>query len=382
VFWLGLNRGFRDKQNGLIVDYVGVFRNLEQALAIYGSGRGGKPGEGETPVKDKENLVEALGHAVEETNGFLRERGVDAESILSADGFDRLKLLDDAREAVLGSEETKRRFLALCADVARLYKAVLPDPMASEFAPLAKLFSVMAERIRILDPEADISGVMEGVTRVLDESITARSFVIPESKGEEAPVDLSRVDFEALRKRFEEGRKSTEAEKLRGRVNSKLKGMVRLNKSRSDYQERLQRLIDEYNSGSLNINTYFEALVKMAHELSEEDQRAISEGLTEEELALFDILTKPAISLTKWERSEVKRVARSLLSTLKREKLVLDWRKRQQARAAVRVAVEEGLDELPEAYGEEVYLAKCDLVYQHVYDNYYGSGRSVYAEAG
>jgi len=158
--------------------------------------------------------------------------------------------------------------------------------------------------------------------------------------------------------------------------------MVRLNKSRTDYQERLQRLIEEYNSGSLNIALYFEALLKIAQELTEEDQRSISEGLSEEELAVFDLLTKPQMSLTDKEKGEIKKIARNLLENLKKEKLVLDWRKRQQARASVRVAVEEKLDELPEVYTEEAYWSKCDAVYQHIYDHYYGQGKSVYAEAG
>jgi type I restriction enzyme R subunit len=87
------------------------------------------------------------------------------------------------------------------------------------------------------------------------------------------------------------------------------------------------------------------------------------------------------MSLTDKEKEEVKRIARDLLETLKREKLVLDWRKRQQARASVRVAVEEELDQLPDAYTVDIYRSKCDLVYQHIYDHYYGQGRSVYAEA-
>jgi type I restriction enzyme R subunit len=203
--------------------------------------------------------------------------------------------------------------------VARLYKAILLDPEASEFAPLTKLLAVLTQRIRNLDPEVDISGVMEGVTRVLDESITARSFVIPDSKDDEEPLDLSRIDFEALRKRFEQGRKHTEAERLRSRVNSKLRQMVRLNKTRTEYQERLQRLIEEYNAGSLNIDLYFKALIKMAQELNEEDQRPIGEGLSEEELAVFDILIKPDMTLTEKEKEEVKRLAKDLLETLKRE---------------------------------------------------------------
>jgi type I restriction enzyme, R subunit len=194
-------------------------------------------------------------------------------------------------------------------------------------------------------------------------------------------VDLSQIDFEALKERFEKGRKRTEAEKLRGQLNAKLKQMVRLNKSRTDYLEKFQRMIEEYNAGSINVQLFFDELMRFAKDLTEEEQRSISERLSEEELAVFDLLTKPEMSLTEKEKDEVKKVARELLTILKKEKLVLEWRKRQQARAAVRVTVEEVLEELPPTYTDEMYWRKCNAVYQHIYDHYYGSGRSVYAEA-
>jgi type I restriction enzyme R subunit len=69
-----------------------------------------------------------------------------------------------------------------------------------------------------------------------------------------------------------------------------------------------------------------------------------------------------------------------LLDTLKREKLVLDWRKRQQSRAAVKLVIDDILDGLPEQpYPRPMYAKKCDAVYRHVYDSYYGENRSVYA---
>ncbi len=81
-----------------------------------------------------------------------------------------------------------------------------------------------------------------------------------------------------------------------------------------------------------------------------ESPRAIAEELSEEELAVFDRLTKPEMDLTKSERKQVKKIARELLAVLKREKLVLDWRNRQQSRAEVRLAIELELDKLPEKY--------------------------------
>ncbi|MCH7761488.1 DUF3387 domain-containing protein, partial [candidate division TA06 bacterium] len=77
----------------------------------------------------------------------------------------------------------------------------------------------------------------------------------------------------------------------------------------------------------------------------------------------------------------VKAVAHDLLETLKQEKLVIDWRKKQQSRASVKVAIEVTLDRLPDVFSIDLYREKVEKVYQHVYDSYFGEGRSVYAAA-
>ena len=82
------------------------------------------------------------------------------------------------------------------------------------------------------------------------------------------------------------------------------------------------------------------------------------------------------------EKLHVKKIAKDLLEKLRREKLVLDWRKRQQSRAQVRVTIEDVLDKgLPGIYTPELYNKKCDVIYQHIYDSYYGAGKSAYYSA-
>ncbi|MDZ8050837.1 MAG: DUF3387 domain-containing protein [Aulosira sp. ZfuCHP01] len=81
--------------------------------------------------------------------------------------------------------------------------------------------------------------------------------------------------------------------------------------------------------------------------------------------------------MTKQEEQEVKQVAKVLLKTLKQEKLVLDWKKRQQTRASVEVVIKDILDRLPQSYSNELYEQKCQEVYQHIYENYSGQG-SIY----
>jgi type I restriction enzyme R subunit len=387
------NRVFKDKYNGLIVDYVGVFRNLEKALAIYGSSSGGGVDEGECPIEKKEELVEDLRLAIAEAVDFCKVRGVDLDAILKADGFQKIASLDDAAtslvdkqvknavadavEQVIINDDLKKKYLSLANQVVRLYKAILPDPSANEFAPIKTCLAVLADKIRTFTEEANIDDIMDQVGDLLDESIATKGYVIHATE-ETALLDLSQVDFDALKAHFEKGRKRTEAEKLKKAVGDKLNSMVSLNKTRADLIEKFKKLIDEYNKG-LDVDGFFAKLTDFVKELSAEDQRGVAERLTEEELALFDILTKPEFDITDKEKAEVKKVARMLLQTLKEAKLVLDWRKKQRTRADVYTTVKTVLDELPRAYTTELYQQKCDTVYQHFYDSYQGEGRSIYA---
>ena len=376
------NRVYPGKVSGLIVDYAGVFRNLERALAIYGAAGG--TGGGNKPVQDKSALEAALRQALEETRGLCREQGINLATIQAAEGFARVGLLDDAVEALVASEEIKLRYLDLTNTVLRLYKAVLPDPAAREFAAEVSPVQVIADKIRALTPPADISQVIQRVEGLLGRSIATEGYIIGErgiAYGRDRLIDLSGFDFEAMEQKFKTGRKRTVNEKLKGALAQRLMVMVRLNRTRMDYLDRFQIMIDEYNAGSLNAEEFFHQLVVFARGLDEEEKRAVGEQLTEEELALFDILTRPLIEMTSTDRSRVKATARELLVWLKAGKLVLDWRKRQQARAEVRVTIEKLLDRgLPSAYTPNLFEQKAAAVFQHVYDAYYGAGRSVYAE--
>jgi type I restriction enzyme R subunit len=170
-------------------------------------------------------------------------------------------------------------------------------------------------------------------------------------------------------------------ERLKAAVRVQLERMVRLNRTRADYLEKLQALIDEYNSGSRNIEEIFRELVALSRALTEEQGRHVREHLSEEELTIFDILTRPGPNLSTEEREEVKKVARELLARL-HTLLVLDWRRRAASRAKVRLAIEDVLDEeLPRPYTKELFKSKSEALFEHVYESYFGDGGSVYAEA-
>lgn len=367
-----VNRVFGEKNNGLIVDYVGVFRNLQKALSIYASGQG----NGDTPVQDKQELVKLLKQAIADTTDFLISKGISLERLFASVGFDHIREIDDAIEVILDTEESKKKYISLSGNVLRLFKAILPDPSANNFVSHKALFAEIADKIRSLAEPVYIDGVMNKVEMVLDQSIDTTGYIIRDGI---IPIDLSGVDFDKLREQFKKGRKRTEIERLKATLQRKVEKLVKLNKGRMDYQQQLEKMIEEYNTGCMNAEVFFDKLAVFTQRLTEEEKRSIAEQLTEEQLAVFDILVS-GIELTDKEKNEVKKAARDLLDVLKKEKLVLDWRKRQQSRAQVRIAIEDVLEEdLPRVYDTDIYYLKCDAVYEHVYDNYYGQGQSVYA---
>jgi type I restriction enzyme R subunit len=374
------NRKYPGKEAGLIVDYVGVFRKLQEALAIYGGASPGSGGEN-GPINNKAELVEYLKQLLAKGIAFLSEHGVNAQAIKEAQGFEKVAKLDDAVEQLIASEETKNNLLSQARIVSRVYRAILPDPDANNLAPDAVLISVIAQKIKALAPPVDISEVMQQVEELLDRSVAPVPYVIKDD--DDQPLhNLSEIDFEKLKEKFNQGRKRTEAEKLRALLSMKLETMLTGNPTRKDFMEKFQMLVEAYNSGSMNIEAFFKELMVFTGQLQEEDQRAIRENLSEEELALFDILTKPIPVLTDKERLQVKLVCKDLLEALKAEKLVLDWRKKDRARSDVRRTLEIVFDRgLPESYDEGIYNEKCDLAFHHIFTNYYGAGGSVYSPA-
>ena len=371
------NRVYPGKQSGLIVDYANVFASLEKALAIYGKGAGG-----EMPVRDKKALADELRYAVNDANVYCLEHGVALAEIenMPTANFAQAGAIQTAADRLMAPETIKRDFLALEALVSSLYRAVKPDPVAVEFAQRCGCLAAIAACIRTVSEPPDISHIMQGIQSLLDESIAAEPFKIRQTTENYAQIDLSKINFEALRKRFENKKPSnTDVERLKAAVRAQLERMVRLNPTRADYLQKFQELIEGYNSGSRNIEEVFKELLALSLILTDEQTRHVREHLSEEELTIFDILTRPAPELTTEEREEVKKVAHQLLEKL-HGLLVLGWRQKISTRARVKIEIENALDAgLPRAYSKDLYEAKCSAVFEHVYQSYQGEGKSLYS---
>jgi type I restriction enzyme R subunit len=159
-------------------------------------------------------------------------------------------------------------------------------------------------------------------------------------------------------------------------VESKLNKLLMQNPLRTDYQEHYEQLVKEYNQEKdrITIEQTFEALIKLVDELGQEENRAMREGLTEETLALFDLLNKPILSKKETER--IKKVAVELLKTLKAESLkIANWRDKEATRDAVKQQIFDFLyadkTGLPvDDYNDQDIQALTENVYWHVYRAY------------
>jgi type I restriction enzyme R subunit len=373
------NRVFPEKDNGLIVDYIGVFRNLEQALAIYGAANA----EVESPIQDIASLVDALNTAVTTTIQLCAAEGVDLIALRDARGFAHIALRDAAVENLLVNEETRAGFLAAAGNVRKLFKALLPDPQAAAQQGTVAAIRVLAERVTDVarPPGADLDTISDAVDALLDRSVGAEEYVIRAAAEGSEPdplIDLSQIDFDGIAARFA-GRKRAETDRLATLLKQRAVAAASRNPTRYDLVARIEQLIAEYNAGSLNGDEYLRRLVALAKSLTEEEQRAGTEGLSEEELAIFDLLTTPEPVLTDTERDTVKGSAKRLLFHL-HDKLVLDWRRRAAATADVLVTIREVLDDdLPaDPYPPALFDQKVQAVFDHVITAYGDDGSSVY----
>lgn len=361
------NRRAEGKTSGVIVDYVGVFQNLQKALAIYAGG-GGE----ETPIKDKKALVAALEDALGSVRAFVQPLGMDPDAITAVRDFDRLRLINQAVETLIAPDERRREFLRLTAAVTKAYKALLPDERAAPYLRPVAVFHALSDAVKAKLGPVDISAISARIAELLDEKLEGVAILTPIVEGDTAKgrVDLSGIDFDKLADLFAASPKVT-AEKLRDEAEDKARKMAEANPTRQPLVERLEKLVADYNAGSVNAEQFFEALKAFIGDMDEEEQRAAREELTEEELAIFDLLTNPEPKLTKTEEQEVKRVARSLLEKLHDLTGAIDWVRGQETRGAVWTEIRQRLNELPETpYPQSLWDTKVNQVWDFVLRRY------------
>ncbi|MDF1591565.1 MAG: type I restriction endonuclease subunit R [Desulfobacterales bacterium] len=336
------NRVNEGKNNGLIVDYCGILKNLRKALGTFaGQGAGGQGGEIE-PAKPEEELLADLVEAISFIRAFLRDRGASLDEIITKTGFERNGAILSAKEAANENDETRKRFEVMCREVFKKFKACINVKEINVHRAEYDAINVVYKSLQQDREKADITDIIRQLHMVVDKAIV----VNPDTAAEgQKPFDISRIDFDRLRREFERSKaKQTTIQNLKQAIEQRLRRLLEQNPLRTDFQRHYEEIVAEYNreKDRVTIEKTFEELFRFSNGLDEEERRAMREGLDEESLAIFDLLKKP--DLTSSDIRRIKAVAVGLLERLKAEKLRVDhWRDKESTRDAVRIAIRDFL---------------------------------------
>ena len=314
---------------------------------------------------------------MDEADDFLLELGIDIGSIVEeASTLDRLDLLRDAYNIIISNDENKDQFKVLLNTLMNLYEASRPEIFEKswsneKFSPLSYLYGLFCHTI----DDEKINRARIRMAQLLDTSVSAKQaeendegLVIHQGK----VLDLSKIDVEELKKEIKVAKyKAVEIDDLKAFIEQALQQMLSRNCTRQKFSQRFRNIIDRYNAGGSENEDYYEQLLQLIEDLKSEEKRPEAEGLSEEELEIYDLLIAGK-KLTKEEEQKVKLSAKNLFKKLiaeKTELLVVDWYKDEQPRARVKSAIESSLnDDLPESYDKDIFAAKINLLLTHFID--------------
>ncbi len=317
--------------------------------------------------------------AIAQGKEFCHEKDIDLDAVLKGnDVFKNVGQFNEYADRLLSQDEWRKGFAVYENTISSLYEACKPEILGDPLVRTVAAFQYLRGVVDAIIEQKDIDAVSIRVGELLDESLVVEKAKTTGDDIDEWRItrsgktwDLSQIDFEKLKEDFQHSTyKNIEIADLRAFIQHKLDQMLQQNATRAGFAQRLQGIIDAYNAGSSSVDNYFDELVDFTKELKEESERHIREGLTEDELELFDLLKKDKI--TKEETQKVRLAAKSLLQRLRKGRpkvLVQDWFKDSQTKHRVQSTVEEVLNKhLPETYDRILFKEKCDSVFDLMFD--------------
>ena len=366
------NRVHKDKNNGLIVDYIETYKALLEALAIYGDSesKGGDAGNIDSPVKPLDELVEELEESVKTTEIFLDDECKFSLSkiIDSKDTLYKIKHIQEGYNAICNNDETKAKFGVLARELFKKYKALMPDQAIYKFQAKRDAINALYSMINAKIEGADITHIVKQVQDVVNRSIETLNLELEKIEGYGQKIDISSLDFKKIEEEFlkVKGNQNIAVQSLKDKVSKKLNRLLDQNPLRIDFYERYQQIIDDYNLGKeyRSIKEIFDELVVLLGDLSEESKRAERENLLEDELTVYDMLTKGK-KISDKEKAKVKDTARELLLRLKTKEFKIQyWTEKTQTTSAVKKVIENYLfEKLPSPSFDNDISEKVEILY-------------------
>jgi len=232
------NRVSEGKNNGLIVDYCGILKNLRKALSTFagrddqGHGGGGMDND---PAKPHEDLLAGLSEAIRLVRDFLFQQGFRLEKIFETEGFARNAAIVEAKEAVNENDSTRKRFEIMARTVFKTFRSCITiRPEINTYKVYKDAISIIYKSLQNDREAVDISHVIRALHAVVDQAIETQ----PSHVGDHSAIyDISGIDFDLLRREFEKSaKKRTTVQCLKTAIENRLKKLLEQNPLRTDFQ--------------------------------------------------------------------------------------------------------------------------------------------------
>ena len=269
------NRVNEGKNNGLIVDYCGILRHLRQALAVFAGAQPGDGGGELDPARPSQELLADLAEAIALVRTFLDASGAPLDPVIRQVGFERNAAIVACKEAANENDETRKRFEVMCREVFKKFKACINVRGVNAHRADRDAINVIYRSLQDDREQADISGIMRQLHEVVDEAIEVRE---PRGTGKDSPYDISRIDFDRLKREFQQSsQKKTTVQNLRQAVEQRLQRLLQQNPLRTDFQSHYEAIVADYNreKDRVTIEQTFADLLRLVQELDEEEHRAV-----------------------------------------------------------------------------------------------------------
>ena len=326
-----VNRVFRDKPGGLVVDYLGLAHELKRALATYTE----SGGTGETAL-DKEQAVRAMLEKYEVCCGLFH--GFDRSAWTDGSPAERLQLLPAALEHILAQEDGKARCLRAVRELSQAFALAVPHPETVRIRDDVSLFQhVRAALSKRVGPDAKSDEELDHAVRQIVSRAVAPDGVVDifAAAGLKKP-DVSILSEEFLREVRGMGRRNLAVELLERLLKGELAIRRRKNvvQARS-FAEMLEQTIRRYQNRAVEAAQVIEELIGLAREMREANARGERLGLSDDELAFYDALGVNDSAVKVLGDETLRDIARELVETV-RGNVTIDWTLRENVRANLR----------------------------------------------
>jgi len=329
-----VNRVYKDKPGGLIVDYLGLAYHLQQALATY-TESGGK---GSTAVDQEQAVLVAL-REYEICKDLFH--GFDYSKWKSGNGGQQLSLLNWAQEHILTLENGKQRLMQTVTRLSQAFALAVPNERVMAIRDDVGFFQAVRARIAKSSPEhqLQVEDIEQAIRQIISRAVASDEVIdIFTAAGLKKP-DISILSDEFLADVQNMPQKNVAIELLRKLLNDEIKLRSRKNvvQSRS-FLEMLERTIRAYQNRAIEVAEVVTELIELAKEMREANKRGEALNLTEDELAFYDALEVNDSAVKVIGDETLKDIARELVKSV-RENATIDWTQKENVRAKLRVMV-------------------------------------------